>query len=131
MKCNLKSVFITLLTTIALLAMSGLLAGCDDMDLSTPHVFGASNSEVPPEVLAEPRLVSTPPTNIAYDKSWPRLGDVPAKPRDFSSQDDIDTAMKEMQTDRTEGQKLKYTYDNPPITDPPPDVIAPNPAPQP
>lgn len=128
MKSNPKSAFITVMAGLALL---GLLAGCEDMDLdlTPPHVFGASNSEVPPEVLAEPRLVATPPANIAYDKTWPRLGDVPSKPNDFSSQDDIDTAMKEMTDDRTEGQQRKYNYDNPPVTDVPPDVVAPNPAP--
>jgi hypothetical protein len=109
MKSMSKSVFITGAAAGLLLL---ILAACSDTDITLPEVFGGS--EVPAESLNEPRLVAQPEPNTLTDKSWPRLGDVPSKPTNFSSHEAIQKTMQEMEDDRAEGRQLKDEYENPP-----------------
>lgn len=109
MKSKLKSAFITLrdITFVSL-----LLTGCGGNGPSTlPHVF--SGSEVPSDVLLEPRLVPVPKTGDISDQSWPRLGDVPAKPKTFSPQPVLEQSVDELEFDRTQARKDLYEYENP------------------
>ena len=80
----------------------------DDADI--PHVFGPN--EVPPEALAEPRLVPVPPAPDPRHPAWPRLGDVPSKPEDFSSPAAIARTFQQMENDRAEAQAQKQEIDN-------------------
>ncbi len=90
------------------------LAGCESLDL--PHVMGGN--EVPPEVIAQPRVVTTPAPGSVENSPWMRLGDVPSAPRDFTSQTLIDQTAQEMRDDRTEAEKLKQQADMPPAPQP-------------
>jgi hypothetical protein len=89
--------------TMALIVLS--LASCGDARL--PKVFGGS--EVPSEVLNEPRAVPAPPPQTG-PTVWPRLGDVPSKPKDFTPQLTIDAAKQEMQNDRADAERLQQDY---------------------
>lgn len=94
---------------LAFFASLGLLlslAACGDDDVKIPKVFG---SEVPPEVLAEPRPVPALPPQID-NKDWPLLGAVPARPKDFTPQPTIDAAKSEMQQDRANAERLQQNY---------------------
>jgi hypothetical protein len=92
------------------------LASCSDSEIKLPKVFGGS--EVPQEVLDEPRVVPVPsPQNQA---TWPRLGDVPTMPRDFSPQPTINAARREMQSDRSDAERLQQDYAAAPPALPPP-----------
>ena len=84
---------------LLLAALAGL-AGC------------YSSNEVPQNVLDEPRAVSPPPP--ASNPSWPRLGDVPSKPKDFPPPAAVDQAKQQMESDRAEGQALHGQYENQP-----------------
>ncbi len=110
MKSKSKSAFIKGLTAV-LLALS--LAACDDLDIKTPEVFGGT--EIPPDALSEPRLVAQPEPNTVTDQSWPRLGDVPSKPTNFSSKEAIQQSMQQMEDGRAEGRRLNEEYENPPV----------------
>jgi hypothetical protein len=89
-------------------ACLGVLAACEQV--KTPHVFGTT--EVPPDVLNEPRTV-TSPSPEEMDKTWPRLGDVPSNPHNFTSQKDIDTTKQQMIDDRTQAEALRKQADFP------------------
>jgi len=79
-----------------------LLAACDSIHV--PDVTG--HDEVPPAVKAEPRLVEQPPP-LTGNEPWPRLGDVPFKPKDFSTQPVYNHYMNELEYDRGEADAAK------------------------
>ncbi len=88
-----------------------LLAGCDSIHV--PNLFG--HDEVPDEVKAQPRLVETPPPSLD-EINWPRLGDVPFKPRNFSAKALYDRSMEELESERVEAETIKReTFQNNPI----------------
>ena len=64
------------------------------------------HDEVPDEIKAQPRLVETPPP-LTDGKAWPRLGDVPFKPKDFSSKAVYDRDMSELEHHRFEAETAK------------------------
>ena len=94
MKENMKKIL--LLSTFVVAS----LAGCDRAN--TPQIFG---SEVPEGALNAPRLVAVP--SSSPKTSWPRLGDVPSKPTDFSPPAAIGAASAKLQDDRAEGEELR------------------------
>jgi hypothetical protein len=78
------------------------LSGCDSLGLR--DLF--AQDQVPPAVKSEPMLVSTiPPTT--KEQTWPRLGDVPFKPKDFSPQIVNDHYMNELEYHRDEAVVAK------------------------
>lgn len=87
------------------------LASCSDSDVKLPKVFG---NEVPPEVLAEPRVVPTAPLSTDSPGSWPLLGDVPPRPKDFTPPPLINAAKTEMENDRDEARRLQQDYQTAP-----------------
>jgi len=90
----------------ALILAALSLAACADSSVNLPHVF--EGNEVPPEVVAAPRVVpQAAPINRAV---WPRLGDVPSKPKDFTPQSVIDAAKDEMANDRDDALRLQQDY---------------------
>lgn len=84
------------------------LTSCGGADIKLPKVFG--DSEVPPEVLQEPRPVPVPPPPAAEPEVWPRLGDVPPRPKDFTPQPVINAAKSEMERDREAAERLQQDY---------------------
>jgi hypothetical protein len=82
--------------------------GCSDSDITLPHVI--SGNEVPPEVLAEPRLVPVPPPADSDNAVWPRLGDVPSKPKNFTPQNLIDASKEQLEEERAVGDLLHQKY---------------------
>ena len=75
------------------------MAGCETLgvrDVTLPD-------QVPAAVKAEPMLVEKAPP-AAADQPWPRLGDVPFKPKDFSPKPVYDHYMNEMEFHRAEAQ---------------------------
>jgi hypothetical protein len=79
-----------------------LLCGCEEIHV--PNFFG--HDEVPDEIKAEPRVldIAPPSTN---DEDWPRLGDVPFKPKDFSPKVTSDHYMNELEFHRAEADVAK------------------------
>jgi hypothetical protein len=69
-----------------------------------PNFWG--HDEVPDEVKAQPRLLEVPPPSTE-EKDWPRLGDVPFKPKDFSPKPAYDQEMNELEQDRSEAETAK------------------------
>jgi hypothetical protein len=110
MKINLIASSILLTTCI-------LLAGCGSLGL--PDLSRVDN--VPPEVKAEPRLVETAPP-LTGNETWPRLGDVPFKPEDFSPKPVYDHYMNELEYDRAVGDDAKDKLEQ---QSPVPDAAAP------
>ena len=88
----------------ALLAGAVLLglAGCEDF--RAPRIF--DETEVPPEILSAPRLVAAP-SAPGSDSGWPRLGDVPSKPDDFTPHPLAEQSIQQMQDYRIEAETLK------------------------
>ncbi|MDD4616816.1 MAG: hypothetical protein PHW76_06875 [Alphaproteobacteria bacterium] len=84
------------------LASFFLLAGCDALGL--PNIFG--EDDVPQEVKQQSRAVLAPPV-FAGQQSWPRLGDVPSKPKDFISKEDANKSMDELEVQRSESETVK------------------------
>lgn len=77
-----------------------ILAACSTLgldDVKTPHVF--SGNEVPQEALDVPRVVKVPEP-LSPDTPWPRLGDVPPKPHNFTSKTLIQETFQQMENDR-------------------------------
>ncbi len=101
-----------------ILTSAGLLtlAACSDT-INWPHVF--SGNEVPPAVINQPRVVETPPPDAVANKPWPRLGDVPAKPNNFTAAPLIDATKDEMTNDRAAAADIRQRYDNPSVPTPP------------
>jgi hypothetical protein len=89
-------------SSIVFLPCFFLLAGCGG--IYVPNVFG--HDEVPDEIKAQPRLVEAP-TPQADDTEWPRLGDVPFKPKDFSPKPVYDHYMNELEYHRSEAETAK------------------------
>ena len=91
--------------TLSILALSCalILAGCDSLELRNPFL----PDQVPPEAKAEPRLVETPSPSDNQPQTWPRLGDVPFKPKDFSPKPAYDHYMDELEYDRAESEAAK------------------------
>jgi hypothetical protein len=83
------------------------LAGCSDSDIQLPKVFG---NEVPEEVLDQPRVVPTAPLTTDSPSSWPLLGNVPPRPKDFTPPPLINATKTEMENDRDEARQLQQDY---------------------
>lgn len=66
--------------------------------------------DMPASVLAQPRVVSVPTAEALADKTYPRLGDVPSKPKDFTAQPTIDATMRELFEQRQDGIALRQEY---------------------
>ncbi|MDR3425165.1 MAG: hypothetical protein P4M13_08895 [Alphaproteobacteria bacterium] len=89
-----------------------LVTGCDTLGL--PDL--TRHDEVPSAVKAEPRLVETPPP-VTEESPWPRLGDVPFKPKDFSPTPVYNHYMSQLEYDRAEAAaaKKKALADDPEV----------------
>jgi hypothetical protein len=110
--------------TLIALCLLGL-ASCSDTDVKVPKVFGGS--EVPPEVLNEPRVVPVPPP-APEQRVWPLLGDVPSRPRDFTPQPTINAAKAQMENDRDQAEQMQQDYQAaPPVLPMAPQPTAPQP----
>ena len=94
--------FLASASSILFLSCFFLLTGCDSLRL--PQIF--EHDEVPVEIKAAPRLVETPPPSTG-DEEWPRLGDVPAKPKDFSAKPVYERHMNELESDRADAERIK------------------------
>jgi len=70
-----------------------------------------SSNEVPQNVLNEPRVVSPPSST---NQGWPRLGDVPPRPKDFPAVGAVDQAKRDMEDDRAESHVIREDIENPP-----------------
>jgi len=79
-----------------------LLMGCDSLGL--PNL--THHDEVPAEAKAVPRLVEVPPATT-QDMAWPRLGDVPFKPKDFSTKPVYEHYIDELEFHRAEAEEAK------------------------
>jgi len=79
-----------------------LLAGCDSLGI---HDM-TRKDQVPDDVKAQHLIVQTAPPTDA-DTPWPRLGDVPRKPYDFTPKPVYDHYMDEMEYDRDVAQEEK------------------------
>ena len=71
-----------------------------------PQFF--SHDEVPDEVKNKPMIVNV---DKKTDDSWPRLGDVPRKPKDFPSKTQYNKEMDDLISSRSEAEKLKEQFD--------------------
>jgi hypothetical protein len=91
----------------AALIMLLMLASCGDSDVKLPHVF--SGNEVPSNVMAEPRLVPVPPPDL--NAAYPRLGDVPPLPKDFTPPPLIAATKREMEYDRDTAKIRQQQYE--------------------
>lgn len=95
---NTKAKSSAIKKNLVLLCLLGL-GGCGGLDL--PHVF--SGDEVPEGAKNEPRLVGEPFNGQPQSsKVWPRLGDVPSHPKDFSSPDSISASMTTLENNRND-----------------------------
>lgn len=95
------------------LLLIGVLPGCTWMqDMGAPHVYGPN--EVPPEVLAQPRLVAHA-LPAGPTESYPRLSDVPPRPKDFSPQPLVEQTQEQLEAQRDEALLMKQQVDNPEI----------------
>ncbi len=115
MKFAMKSALIKL--TVAGLCLWLPMACTDDGTPKVPHVFGSN--EVPPDILNEPRLVTSAAPNASAKAAWPLLGNVPSKPKDFTPLPMIDQTKGELETDRAVAAQKLYDVENPPVTMPP------------
>ena len=77
-----------------------------------------NTTDVPEDVLQLPRVVTTPAQEKIADASWMRLGDVPSKPNNFPPSPVIEQAIREMQFDRAQGQKISQQIDPPALLAP-------------
>jgi hypothetical protein len=103
MKHKSKSAFLTVFSfVLAVLA----LTACDS--IKWPHVYGPD--EVPQEVKDAPRKVNLPPPTEA-DETYPRLGDVPSRPKDFASPSAIDKTKREMEGERQKAGQILQNKD--------------------
>src|ERR1700733_9212514 len=92
-----------LIKSVILALGLGGLAACDAINnIQWPHVYGPN--EVPADVLNEPRPITVPPP-VPEDATYPRLGDVPSKPKNFTPQPQIDQTKQQMDVERSEGQE--------------------------
>jgi len=92
--------------SIVSLASIILLAGCESIQsIHIPNLL-SSEDEVPDEVKDQPRFVEIPLTP-EEEAAWPRLGDVPFKPKDFSTPSAYNKTMNELKQDRVEAEAAK------------------------
>jgi hypothetical protein len=80
-----------------------ILAACDS--IGAPHVFG--DNEVPQEVVQRPRAVKSLSQDKIDAAEWQRLGDVPAAPKNFTSQELINQTKQQMHGYQEEGTQMK------------------------
>jgi hypothetical protein len=78
-----------------------LLTGCENFHV--PNVFG--EDEVPDEIKDQPRFIEIPASE--EEKGWPRLGDVPFKPKDFSPKTTYEDSMSELERNRLEAVEAR------------------------
>ncbi len=105
--------FFTSASSILLLACFCCTAGCG---LYVPRLF--EHDEVPPEIKNAPRLVQVPP-ETKTEESWPRLGDVPGRPKNLTPQDVYERHVEELQQERAESEAVKReALENDPNTPP-------------
>ncbi|MCL2473458.1 MAG: hypothetical protein FWF23_00920 [Alphaproteobacteria bacterium] len=71
-----------------------------------PRVF--SHDQVPDEVKNKPMIVNVDKNT---DDSWPRLGDVPGKPKDFPTKAQYNQEMDDLMATRLEAEMLKEQFD--------------------
>jgi hypothetical protein len=83
-----------------------LLTGCDSFNIHNPTL----HDQVPDSVKAQPLVVETAPP-VPPSTPYPRLGDVPTKPKDFSPKPVYEHYMDEMEYDRTQAQEEKKQID--------------------
>ena len=101
---NIKKLIIVPLLSIS---TSFLFISCDsEQNIRIPRVF--SHDEVPDEVKNRPMVVKL---DKDTDDSWPRLGDVPRKPKDFPSKAQYNKEMDDLMATRSEAGKLKEQFD--------------------
>jgi len=89
------------------------LSACDSLgirDILAPD-------QVPQMAKDEPRIVAAPPP-VAPETPWPRLGDVPFKPNDFSTKPVYDHYMDELTDDRIGAEADKKEVDQAPVFSP-------------
>ena len=79
-----------------------LLTGCDSFD--SIRLF--HHDEVSPEARAAPRLVPSAPPSTD-ETPWPRLGDVPFKPQDFSTKPVYEQDMIDLAAERDAAAEAK------------------------
>jgi hypothetical protein len=84
------------------------IAGCADNVLDLPVVFGGN--EVPSDVMGAPRLVTGPSSENAGTPGWPRVGDVPKRPKNFTPQPMIDQSKQELIDDRKGGEAIRDDF---------------------
>lgn len=94
--------FVLLVRCLLLAAASLSLAGCQDLGII--NIF--AHDQVPQAAHDQPRMVEQPPEETGHE-AWPRLGDVPFKPKDFSPKPVYDHYMDELSTDRADAQAVK------------------------
>jgi hypothetical protein len=115
--------FLIFTPPIVFVSCALILAGCDSLGLRDP----LRSDQVPDAVKAEPRLVATPPdapSAMSSPAVWPRLGDVPFKPKDFSPKPAYTHYMDELEYHRAEAEAAKKKVeDESPV---PPDAESPD-----
>jgi len=89
-------------SSIVVLASFFLLCGCESIYI--PNFFG--DDEVPDEVKEQPRFVEIPMTEEEA-KTWPRLGDVPSKPKDFSPKPVYEKSMDDLALERLAAEQAR------------------------
>lgn len=89
-------------SSIIALASFFLVAGCDSVHV--PNLLGPD--EVPDEVKAQPRAVQTY-VLPAENEKWPRLGDVPFKPKDFTPKAVSEQEIRELEQARSEAEAAR------------------------
>ncbi len=92
----------TVASSIVFLSCIFILSGCED--IYVPNFFGPD--EVPDEVKARPRHFNVAPPSVD-EPDWPRLGDVPAKPKDFSTKNTYERTIDELEAHRAETEEAR------------------------
>ncbi|MFA5040844.1 MAG: hypothetical protein WC464_04330 [Bdellovibrionales bacterium] len=82
-----------------------LLVGCESISsIHIPNFLG--EDEVPDDVKNQSRFVEVE-DDREDNKEWPRLGDVPFKPKDFTPKAEYNQSMTELDNQREEAEALK------------------------
>ncbi|MDD3371130.1 MAG: hypothetical protein PHE27_04810 [Alphaproteobacteria bacterium] len=82
------------------------MSACSSVHI--PRIFG--DDEVPQSVKDAPRTVE-PPQFLTDGDVSPRLGDVPFKPKDFSTKPAYNQSMDDLETLRIEGEAVKKSVE--------------------
>ena len=103
---NIRRLIILLLS----ISSSTLFISCGDAQtIRAPHIPQVfSHDEVPDEVKDKPMIVNV---DRNENDSWPRLGDVPRKPKDFPTKAQYTKEMDDLIATRSEAKKLKEQFD--------------------